>query len=61
MQLPLKTATSTQHKKINTIMKMKVYHNILVQHGIPCALNPIGLGFIYQQDNDPIIQASGNS
>lgn len=38
MQLPLKTATSTQYKKINTIMKTKVYH-ILLQHEIPWALN----------------------
>src|SRR4029434_9723594 len=39
--------------KMYGIMDKKVYHNILVRHGVPSGSHRIGLGFIFQKDNDP--------
>lgn len=39
--------------KIDSIVNIKIYHNILVDHGIPSGLKLIGRGFIYQQHSDP--------
>ena len=39
--------------KIDGIMDKKVYHNILVRHGVPSGSRLIGQGFIFQEDNDP--------
>ena len=39
--------------KIDGIMDKKVYHNILVRHGVPSGSRLIGPGFIFQEDNDP--------
>ena len=39
--------------KMYGIMDKKVYHNILVRHRIPSGSRLIGLGFIFQEDNNP--------
>lgn len=39
--------------KIDSIVNIKIYHNILVGHGIPSGLKLIGREFIYQQHSDP--------
>lgn len=39
--------------KIDGVMDKKVYHNILVRHGVPSGSRLIGPGFIFQEDNDP--------
>ena len=39
--------------KMYGIMDKKVYHNILVKHGVPSGSRLIGPGFIFQEDNDP--------
>ena len=39
--------------KIDGIVDKKVYHNILVRHGVPSGSRLIGPGFIFQEDNDP--------
>ena len=39
--------------KIDGIMDKKVYHKILVKHGMPSGSRLIGRGFIFQEDNDP--------
>ena len=36
--------------KIDGIMDKKVYHNILVRHGVPSGSHLIGQGFIFQED-----------
>ncbi len=36
-----------------TVKIKKVYHNILVRHGVPSGSHLIGLGFIFHEDNDP--------
>lgn len=39
--------------KIDSIVNIKIYHSILVGHGIPSGLKLIGREFIYQQHSDP--------
>ena len=39
--------------KIDGTMDKKVYHNILVRHGVPSGSHLIGPGFIFKEVNDP--------
>lgn len=40
-------------KKIDGKMDKKMYHQILIRHGVPSGIRLMGQGFVYQQDNDP--------
>nr|CAH0108862.1 unnamed protein product [Daphnia galeata] len=40
-------------KRIEGIMDMKVYHQILIRHALPGGKRLIGRGFVFQEDNDP--------
>ena len=39
-------------KKIKGKMDQKMYHQILMRHGVASGLHLVGQGFVYQQDND---------
>ena len=39
--------------KIDGIMDKKVFHNLLVRHGVPSGCQLVGQGFIYEEDDDP--------
>ena len=39
--------------KIDGIMDKKLYHNILMRHGVPSGSHIIGPGFIFQEDIGP--------
>ena len=40
-------------KGIKEKKDQKMYHQILIRHGVPSGLRLVGQGFVYQQDNDP--------
>lgn len=39
--------------KVDGILRKEQYHRILERHAIPSAIDLIGEGFVFQQDNDP--------
>lgn len=40
-------------KRIDGIMDKKMYHQILIRHGVQSGLRLVSQRFVYKQDNDP--------